>query len=96
MNKFFVKDRNQIRYFTNVSDVVLFLELVVKEKLKMNRSEWMQHVMDLGHGPDDTAGRSFVDTMQNHVEIGCVQKNGKCVRCNIFEATQFNDPAYRD
>lgn len=93
MNKFYVRDGSLVKYFTVMSDVIRFLELVVNEKLKMNRRDWTQHMVDLGHGNDD---RSFVDSMQPHVEIGCVQSNGKHVRCNIFEAVIFRKPEYGD
>jgi hypothetical protein len=95
MNKFYVRDGG-IKYFDNIPDVIAFLEVVVRLKLKMTRPEWMQHNMDLGHGPDESSGKNFVDTMASQVEIGCVQKDGKHVRCSIFEATQFSSPEYGD
>lgn len=94
MNKFYVRDRKQIKYFDSVPEVVAFLELVVKEKQKMNRAEWMQHCIDLGGNPDDRFGKNFVESMAELVEIGTVQKTGQHVRCNIFEATVYSDPAY--
>jgi hypothetical protein len=95
MNNFYVKDGKQVKYLNTVPEVVAFLELVIKEKTKMTRSQWMQHNMDLGHGPDDENGKNFVDSMQELVEIGVV-RGKKCIRCSIFEATMFTDPAYGD
>lgn len=95
MNDFYVKDGKQIKYLNSVQEVVAFLELVVKEKTKMNRSEWMQHNIDLGHSPDDALGKSFVETMGELVEIGAV-RGSKLVRCNIHEATIFDKPEYGD
>jgi hypothetical protein len=53
----------------------------------------MQHIIDLGHGLDDRPGKNFVESMQELVEIGVV-RGKKHVRCSIFEATVFDDPAY--
>lgn len=94
MNKFYVRDGQLVKYFTDVKEVVLFLEKVVKAKTNMTRPEWMQHIIDLGHGYDDSSGKIFVDSLQSQVEIGVVQQNGKHVRCNIHEATDFLKPEY--
>ena len=96
MNKFYVRENRNIKYFNQVSDVVSFLEQVVKLKLKMTRNEWMQHIRDLGHGPDDADGKNFTESLADQVEIGVVQSNNKHVRCSIFEATQFTQPEYGD
>lgn len=96
MNKFYVRDSGNIKYFNEVSQVVSFLEQVVKLKLKMTRAEWMQHNMELGSGPDDSTGVVFTETMASQVEIGVVQKENRHVRCNIFEATQFKTEGYGD
>ncbi len=95
MNNFYVRDGNQVKYLNTIPEVVAFLELVVKEKIKMNRAQWMQHNMDLGHGPDDKDGKNFVESMGELVEIGVV-RGKRLVRCNIFEATVFNKPEYGD
>jgi hypothetical protein len=54
----------------------------------------MQHIVELGHGLDDKAGKCFTESLSEQVEVGTVQSNGKHVRCSIFEATSFKDPAY--
>ena len=96
MNKFYVKDGKLIKYFTEVSEVVSFLEKVVQVKLGMNRTMWMQHIIDLGHGYDDAAGKTFTESLAGEVEIGVVQREGNHVRCSIFEATSFTKPEFGD
>jgi hypothetical protein len=96
MNKFYVKDGQHLKYFSSVPEVVSFLEQVVKLKLKTTRSEWMQHIRDLGHGYDDALGRTFTESLADHVEVGVVQNGGKLVRCSIHEATAFTKPEYGD
>lgn len=96
MNKFYVKDGLNIKYFNQVPEVVLFLEQVVKLKLGKTRTQWMQHIRDLGHGYDDPNGKIFTESLADHVEVGAVQSDGKKVRCSIHEATQFTSPEYGD
>lgn len=93
MNKFYVRDGKDIKYFDEVSEVVSFLEKVVFLKCGMNRADWMQHIMDLGHGYDDNSGRNFTESLAEQVEIGVFGGN-RHVRCSIFEATVFKSPEY--
>lgn len=96
MNKFYVRDGQNVKYLTSVPETVTFLENVVRLKLNRTRQDWMQHNIDLGHGPDDLSGKNFVESLAQIVEIGVVQKDGKHVRCSIHEATQFTSPEYGD
>ncbi len=96
MNKFYVRDGKNVAYFKTVSEVVYFLEKAVVLKLNTNRKDWMQHIMDLGHGLDDPSGKNFVESLASQIETGVVQRDGKHVRCSIFEATVFSSPEYGD
>lgn len=96
MKQFYVRDQGQIKYFSAVPEVVLFLEQVVKFKFQKTRSQWMEHVIDLGYGLDDREGRVFTESIADQVEIGTVQKDGRHVRCNIFEATTYLNGDYGD
>lgn len=95
MSNFYVKDGHLIRHFRTISEVISFLEKVVVHKTGKSRPEWMQYMFELGHGTDDSTGRNFVDSLQEHLEIGVV-RDKKPIRCNIFEATVFNKPEYGD
>jgi hypothetical protein len=96
MNKFYVRDGKNIKYFDSVPEVVSFLEKVVELKLKTNRKDWMQHIMDLGHGYDDADGKNFAESLVSHVEMGSVKSDGTHVRCSVHEATSFTKPEYGD
>jgi hypothetical protein len=93
MNRFYVKDGKLIRYFNEVSEVVKFLEIVLFHKTNQNRPQWMQHIRELGYGPDDSSGKVFTESLQDYVEIGIVKEN-RHVRCNIHEATSFLKPEF--
>jgi hypothetical protein len=96
MSKYYIRDGRQTKYLSSVQEVVWFLEQVVKEKLKMNRAEWMQHYADLGHGIDDHMGKAFTESLGDYVEVGMVHDDGKHVRCNIHENKIFDKPEYGD
>ena len=86
--KFYIIDRQvstKPAVFNNLNEVVNTLEKVVQYKFKINRKQYMQNLIELGYGADDSLGRTFTESMSEHVEIGVV-KNGTCVRCNIHEA----------
>jgi hypothetical protein len=94
MNKFYVRDGELIQTFDSKKEVVVFLEKAVVFKIGMGRKQWMEHMADLGYGPDEPTGQRFIESLQErHFEIGVV-RNQKSVRCNIFEATSFNKPEY--
>lgn len=85
--KYYIIDKqvsNQPAIFNSLQEVVATLERVVQYKFKMNRKQYMQNLIDLGYGVDDSLGRTFTESMAEHVEIGVI-KNNSCVRCNIHE-----------
>lgn len=87
--KYYILDRQvskQPAIFNSVPEVVSTLEKVVQYKFKVTRKQYMQNLIDLGYGVDDNIGRTFTESMAEHVEIGVIKPNGACVRCNIHEA----------
>lgn len=88
--KYYILDKqvsNKPAIFGSVLDVVNTLERVVKYKFNLSRKQYMQNLIDLGYGADDSIGRTFTESMAEYVEIGVVKPNGACVRCNIHEAS---------
>jgi len=79
--------------FNTLQDLVSTLERVVEYKFKMTRKQYMQNLIDLGHGIDDPLGRIFTESMSEYVEVGVI-KNNSCVRCNVHEVAQYSK--YRD
>lgn len=87
--KYYIIDKqvsNKPAIFNSVPDLVTTLERVVQYKFKLNRTQYMQNLIDLGYGADDSIGRTFTESMAEYVEIGVIKNNGACVRCNIHEA----------
>ena len=94
MNKFYVSDGTVV-YFSTVKELVTHLESIVKRKTGKSRAEWMQHLIDLGHGYDDSAGMIFTQSLAEMVNIGVV-RDGKLVRCNVHDTDSFKSPEYGD
>lgn len=87
--KYYILDRqvsNKPAIFNSVPELVITLEKVVQYKFNMTRQKYMQNLIDLGYGADDSLGRTFTESMSEQIEIGVVKHNGACVRCNIHEA----------
>ena len=85
--KYYIIDKqvsHQPAIFNSLQELVSTLERVVQYKFKMNRKQYMQNLIDLGYGVDDSLGRTFTESMSEYVEIGVI-KNNSCVRCNIHE-----------
>lgn len=75
---------NKPAIFNSLQEVVSTLERVVQYKFKMTRKQYMQNLIDLGYGADDSLGKTFTESMSEYVEVGVI-KNNACVRCNIHE-----------
>ena len=90
--KYYIIDKqvsNKPAIFNSLNEVVSTLERVVLYKFKMTRKQYMQNLIDLGHGIDDPLGRTFTESMADHVEIGVI-KNNACVRCNVHEVAHYS------
>lgn len=89
--KYYIIDKqvsNQPAIFNSLNELVGTLERVVQYKFKMTRKQYMQNLIDLGHGVDDALGRTFTESMSEYVEIGVI-KNNACVRCNVHEVAHY-------
>ena len=89
--KYYIIDKqvsHQPAIFNSLNELVGTLERVVQYKFKMTRKQYMQNLIDLGHGVDDALGRTFTESMSEYVEIGVI-KNNACVRCNVHEVAHY-------
>ena len=93
MNKFYIIDttqRNEPFIFENVQGLITHLEGTVKRKFGQTRSNYMQNLIDLGHGYDDREGRTFTESMRTIFNIGIVSKGGILKNCNIHDVAQYS------
>ena len=90
--KYYIIDKqvsNRPAIFNSLNELINTLERVVQYKFKLTRKQYMQNLIDLGHGIDDPLGRTFTESMSEYVEIGII-KNNSCVRCNVHEVAHYS------
>jgi hypothetical protein len=97
-NKFYIKDTTikKIIYFNTTSEVVSYLERLIKKTEGKTRSEYMQHLSELGYGYDDSNGISFTRAMAEKFEIGYINSDGNHVRTDVHNISSFNKEEYGD
>lgn len=93
MSNYYVKENNFTTILRTIPEVVTYLEDFVKRKFQRTRKQWMQDLVELGHGSDDPAGKVFTESMQEYVEIGAI-KDKRYVKCKIHDIANFNKPEY--
>jgi len=90
--KYYIIDKqvsNRPAIFNSLNELINTLERVVQYKFKLTRKQYMQNLIDLGHGIDDPLGRTFTESMSEYVEIGII-KNNACLRCNVHEVAYYS------
>jgi len=85
--KYYIDDTTikQVVYFSDINDVLIYLEQLCKKKFKQNRKEWMFEMQTLGHGFDDAQGVYFTELMGGYFNIGVLRDDGRHVKTNIYE-----------
>lgn len=98
MNKFYIQDSTvgKYVYFNTVNELVNYLDKMVPRAHKISRNQYMQNLIDLGHGYDDRAGVTLTRAMQEQFNLGVVTKEGKHVRTDVHTATNFLNKEYGD
>ena len=98
MNRFYIQDttrtKNQFRYFPTAQALVAYLPQVIRRQYNMTRGEYMQHLMDLGHGFDDIDGVTITQCLSEVFNIGIVSQDGTHQRTDIHTATRFSNENY--
>lgn len=90
--KFYIVDTTLSKtpvYYSTLNEVIKHLEGTVQRKFRQSRFSYMQNLVDLGYGADDSTGKTFVESLSRHFEIGVV-KQLRHVKCNIHEVTQYS------
>lgn len=93
MNKFYIIDTTQRKepfIFENTQSLIKHLEGTVQRKFGQSRAIYMQNLIDLGHGYDDSEGRTFTESMRTVFNIGIVGKGGILKNCNIHDVAHYS------
>lgn len=97
-NKFYVKDTTigQFVYFNSVNELVNYLgNSMVPRATGGTRAQFVQNLIDLGHGYDDNDGVMLTRALSETFDIGIVRENTH-VRTDVHEATRFTSSGYGD
>lgn len=97
MSKFYIQDSTIGKYvtFDSVPDVVRYFDQMIPRAHKMTRKQFMQNLIDLGHGYDDAEGVTITRAMSEQFNIGVV-RNNSYVKTDIHTATRFVKEGYGD
>lgn len=96
--RYYIKDSTirKVVYFNQINELVSYFNQLIPRAHKVTRDQYAQHLMDLGHGPDDSMGVTMTRVLSEQFDIGIERKNGKLERTDIHAATQFTDEGYGD
>ena len=90
---FYIKDTTLGKdpiFFKTIKEVVKHLEGSVRRKFNQSRQQYMQNLVDLGHGYDDDEGKNFTEALSRVFEIGLKKPMG-LLKCNIHEAALYSN-----
>jgi hypothetical protein len=99
MNKYYVQDTTiggKYVYFNDIRDLVNYLgNTLVPRATGGTRAAFIQNIIDLGHGYDDSDGVTMTRVLSETFNIGVV-KNNSHVRTDVHAATRFMKEGYGD
>jgi hypothetical protein len=95
MSKLYIHDSTIGKYvtFNTVPQLVSYLNTMIPRAFKMQRNEYVQNLIDLGHGYDDPKGVMVTRAMAEEFDMGVIREN-KYIRTDIHELSSFQDEGY--
>lgn len=90
--KYYIVDTTQSNtpiVFENLKSLVKHLEGTVIRKFNLTRKDYMDNLISLGYGYDDSDGSTFTSSLSEHFNIGII-RNGRPLRTNVHEATHHS------
>lgn len=95
MAKLYIQDSTIGKYvtFDTVPQLVIYLNTMIPRAFKISRTEYVQNLIDLGHGYDDPQGVMVTRAMAEQFNIGIIRE-GSYVRTDVHEINRFQDEGY--
>ena len=95
MNKLYIQDSTIGQYvtFNTVPELVAYLNALIPRAFKISRSEYVQNLIDLGHGYDDENGVMITRAISDQFNIGII-KDGNYIRTDVHTAASFQKEEY--
>lgn len=95
--KFYIYDSTVGRYvtFNTVPELVNYFNFLIPRAFKISRKEFVQNLIELGHGYDDAQGVMLTRVLSEQFNIGMV-RDGSYVRTDIHAISNFQKAEYGD
>jgi hypothetical protein len=96
--KYYIHDTTigQFIYFNTLNELVGYYDHFIPRAYNVTKPQFMQHLIDLGHGYDDGQGVMLTRAISENYNIGVVRSNNQKERTDVFEATKFLSKEYGD
>jgi len=90
MNKFYIQDSTLGKYvvFDSVPDLVNHLKAMIPRAFNITKEQYIQNLLDLGHGYDDPQGIMLTRAMADQFNIGVI-KNNSYIRTDVHDTITF-------
>jgi len=95
MNKLYIQDSTIGQYvtFNTVPELVAYLNNMIPRAFKISRHEYVQNLIDLGHGYDDPQGVMITRAMSDQFNVGVI-RNGNYMRTDIHDLSNFQNEEF--
>jgi hypothetical protein len=95
MNKFYIQDPTIGRYvtFPTIKDLVKYLNDMIPRAFRVSREQYVQNLIDLGHGYDDPDGVMLTRALSEEFNIGIIKDN-TYVKTDVHTAVAFQKEEY--
>jgi len=95
--KFYILDSTIGKYvtFNTVTELVSYFNFLIPRAFKQSRQEFVQNLIDLGHGYDDPKGIMLTRALSEQFNIGVV-RDGSYMRTDVHAINNFQKAEYGD
>ncbi len=92
---YYIQDTTFGKYvtFKTVADLVGYFENMIPRAFKISKTQYIQNLIDLGYGYNDSDGVMLTRAMSEQFNIGQI-KSGNYVKCDIHETIRFQQEEY--
>ena len=95
MSKFYIQDATINRYvtFDTLPELVKYINNMIPRAFNMSREQYVQNLIDLGHGYDDPEGVMVTRAISEEFNVGVI-KNNTCVKTDVHTAAAYQKEEY--
>lgn len=96
--KYYIQDtttiNNKFVYFNKLNELISYFNHLIPRAYGLNRAQYVQNLIDLGHGYDDAEGVTLTQALSEQFNIGIVRTDGKHERTDVHQASRFLKEEY--